>query len=145
MQRVWMKFSAVVAFSCATLTLGCGGESDGPRVQVKGSVTYADKPLKTGVVIFSPVGSTADKPLPEARGEIDAQGNYELRSDDGKSGVPVGAYNVGVVSAVPSDPKNEYSVPKSVIPPKYNNPASSGIKLDIAEGAPSEKFQIKLR
>ena len=56
--------------------------------------------------------------------------------------VLVGAYKVTVSASVPSDPKDEYSVPKSLINSKYSNPETSGLTAEVKEGAGSYEFKV---
>lgn len=125
--------------------LGCDGQQAvGPRSPVSGKVTFADDPLEKGVVIFTRAASDNEPGL-EARGEITHTGTYELRTPDGKEGLPAGTYSVAVVSSEPSDPNDEYSVPKSLIPTKYNDPTKSGIKVQVSETPEPGQYDIKLR
>jgi hypothetical protein len=123
---------------------GCGGAG----ASVKGHVNYDGKPVqghKDGVVIFYPDSGKGNTSKFEARGKLESDGTYDLTSDNAASkSIPLGWYKVAVRANVPSNPKDEYSLPKSVIPDKYKDPKTSGITIEVVAGAAPGTYDLKL-
>jgi hypothetical protein len=115
--------------------VGCG-----PRLYpVHGMVTFPDgKPLTEGMVVFESTG--AAKPI-TARGEVQADGRYELGTYKPHDGVLAGKYRVLV--APKSDP-NAVDKPAKPPPidPRYTRFDSSGLEFEVTSG-PNE-FPIKV-
>jgi hypothetical protein len=133
-----------LACALAAAVVGCSGSHEaGPPV--KGKVALAGgKPLTTGVVIFSPDPKKGNTSKHEARGKIDAQGEYELTSDVlGQQGIPPGWYRVTVV-ATTKNPRKEYAVQKSLIPWRYASRDTSRISFEVKEDAPPNAYDIRL-
>lgn len=80
--------------------LGCRGDT-GPKVYpVKGQVTLNGQPLTDVIVNFSPIDGD---PAKMASGQVDASGNYSLRSGpQGKEGAPPGRYKVYLTPVAPT-------------------------------------------
>jgi len=136
-------FVAVLTLSAFLLglTAGCGGGRG--SVSVSGKVTYDGKPLTVGSVSYHPDASKANTGKAILVGPIDAQGQYTL-TDAGKPGVPPGWYKVTVTAGVPSNPKDEYSLPKSLIPTKYNEPGQTPLAIEVKAGAASGAYDLTL-
>jgi hypothetical protein len=131
---------------CASLTflpfalVGCGGAGD-----VRGRVTYQDKPVCSGNVVI--IGSDS---LPYY-GPIQEDGSYIAK------GVKVGEAKVAVFSPGPTAPpegpvgdkikKNTQNTvdPKKwfALPERYGDPATSGLSLTVHRG--ENKFDIPLK
>jgi hypothetical protein len=141
--------------SCCALILalaGCGASDDAGRtVPVRGQVSYAGRRLATGVVIFRPDARRGNACKYEARGSIDAEGNYQLFTGAGrklKEGAPIGWYRVAVVSVQAAEAKQAPvqghmpPPPKSLIPLNYNDPDHSGISIQVTESAAPGAYNI---
>ncbi|MCI0455863.1 MAG: hypothetical protein L0Z62_02640 [Gemmataceae bacterium] len=131
-----------VLFACLLLTAlvaGCSTSSIGP--EVKGKVTFHNKPLTTGLVIVHPDSSKGNLSRRTARGIVDGEGKFTLSPDGGGRGVPPGWYKVCVV-ATKKNPRNEYAVPIPIIPPRFADPKTSGQAFEVKEGG---AYDIKLR
>jgi hypothetical protein len=141
-----MKISFTRAFSFFTflsiglLAAGCSGEGGGKVVPVEGMVMVGNEPLKEGSIAFHPDESKGNKSGNPSVGTI-TDGKFNLTTG-GQVGAPVGYYKVTVNSSAPSDPKDEYSVPKSLINSKYENPETSGLTAEVKEGAGSYEFKV---
>lgn len=120
---------------------GCGGAT-ATHVPVKGKVMIGKKPLTTGLVIFQPDKSKGNEFPHAARGQIDEQGNYQLDSDAGKPGTPAGHYLVAIVATRKKDPKDEYSEMVSLIPTGYNDPKTSGMKVEVKADAKDGAYDL---
>ena len=117
-------------FALALVLAGCGG---GHPATVGGTVMLDGKPLTTGnVTFFSPATGIT------AYGSIQPNGRYTLQTGS-DHGLPVGEYTVTVVAtepvSTPTDPRESPVPPKLITPPKYNDPALSGLKFTIKTGS----------
>lgn len=107
---------------------GCG-----PGVQlvpVRGRVLLDGKPLSSGSVMFQPrVG-------PAARGQIGADGSFDLGTYQPRDGVRPGTAAVRVTSVAPvqAAPGQEQPPARSLIPQHYADFATSGITIEVAAG-----------
>ena len=115
---------------------GCGPQGN-PRGTVSGVVTYKDKPVTEGQVIFS-----APERGQGASANLDATGTYSI-----PEGVEVGEYKV-LVTPPPSNvaaggPK---TAPKVYInlPEQYRNEATSDLEANVVEGENTFNFDLKL-
>jgi hypothetical protein len=125
---------------------GCGKSPGGSDklIPVQGKVMFGEKPLTTGVVIFRPDPSKGNTSQHEPRGQIDAEGNYQLRTNQ-KEGVAPGWYKVGVIAAPQSmDLNNPYARPQSLIPTSYNDPETSGLALAVEENAVPGAYNLQI-
>lgn len=111
------------------LATGCssGGKS------VSGKVTVDGTPLKTGSVRFVPDKTKGNTSTKEAVGVI-TDGSYTM-GVDGKTAVPPGWYKVAVISAEPLDSSKPNAPAKSYIAPKYNDPETSGLTVEVGSGS----------
>ena len=144
--------SVVVVGLLGLLSVWLGGcsKSAGPSgVPVKGKVMYNGKPVSTAgatspVVTFVPHKKKGNESKHGAHGDIDANGEYTLKSDEtGQQGVAPGWYMVGVV-VQKKNPKDEYGIPVSLIPSKYSSPQDSGILIEVKENAKAGAYDITL-
>ncbi len=123
---------------------GCAQDTVGPLVAVQGRVLVGDQPLTSGSVILHPDGGKGNKTPHEPRGEIDAQGGYTVFTAE-RAGAPAGWYRVTVVSqsskATDADP---YAVPQSNIAAKHADPNTSGLVLEVKDGAAPESYDLKV-
>ena len=113
---------------------GCGGEMFFP---VSGSVTYKDgKPVTAGLVIFEPVSQKIS-----ARGEIQADGSFQLGSHRDDDGAPEGEYKVLIAPPpLPEEGKRR----RSPIHPKYQNLQSTPLKFTVTRDRNKNTFHIEV-
>ena len=136
--RIASLLAAWIALSLLTAT-GCGpGEMK--TVPVEGTVTLGKTPLKTGSITFHPEGGgeTTGSSLPV--GTIE-NGAYKLGTGE-KPGAPPGRYKVTITATVPSDPKDEYSEPRSLIAEKFGDPSTTTLSADVKEGGGPYNFEV---
>jgi len=155
-QFLGLWVSGLVAF----VLLGCSSGTQRQTIEteyVEGVVTLDGEPVPDATVTFVPVNKGQGM---SATGRTDEQGKYTLTAVGGPGGVAgepgagtlPGEYYVGVAKAVSSGGEiqeeqegqevEEQSGPKPpeepkiehVIPPKYNNPRESGIKVTVKKG-----------
>lgn len=116
-------------------------------MQVDGTVTFKSAPLTTGTVRFNPVDP---KKGHMAEGKIDSSGKFKLSTFKPGDGVLAGDYDITVVSMAESDKglakdKGLGIGDKSVIPEKYNNPKTSGLKETVKPGESKTNLKLDLK
>jgi hypothetical protein len=120
---------------------GCSSEGDAELVSVKGRVLLDGAPLAKGAVITIPAQGRG------ARGEIDADGRFELTTGDLGPGAVVGLHHVGVVATdAASDATNPEAPRTYLVPPQYANPELSGLTIEVkaqGENAPTLELSSK--
>ena len=127
------------ALAAGTLLLllplaGCGQKLH----PVRGTVTLDDgRPLSRGLVIFETQG---EGPAVTARGEVKADGGYELSTYRPGDGVPPGRYRVLINPMDPSDVPDEQK--KLPFDAKYVRFETSGLEYEVKPG-PNE-YPIRL-
>jgi hypothetical protein len=112
---------------------GCGDQADEfPREAVSGTVTFEDKPLASGMILFLPATGRGDT---QAGGPI-TNGSFNIA----RAGGPVpGTYTVVITaaaeasSAPPAAPGKELALPKEFVPAKYNT--RSKLTAEVKQGA----------
>lgn len=129
-----------------TLLIGCGG----PRIApVEGTVTLDGKGLDKILVEFWPSAEG-----PRSVGETDAQGHFELMTDDGKRGAVVGKHKVVLKdSAVLGDKFMGRKAEnmdisqgrKPRISTSYGSADSSPISQDVAASSNKFEYQVKAK
>jgi hypothetical protein len=127
------RFVAALAVCLALFLSGCGAR----KYPVRGTVTLEDgTPLTKGLVIFERVEGG---PPVTARGNVQADGRYELSTEKPGDGVPPGRYKVAINPLDTSDVPDEQKVlPFDV---KYLSHANSGLEHEV-KGA--SEYPIKL-
>jgi len=134
--RAWFIFA--FALSLVGLT-GCTNK----QVSVSGQVLLGDKPLQQGAVSYHPDTSKGNVSKNMAVGTIDSDGQYTL-SSNGKSGAPAGWYKVTVNATVPSNPKDPYSRPVSLIDKKYTAAETTPLQVEVKDNAPAGAYDLKV-
>ncbi len=123
--------ASLLIFSC----VGCGND----RAQVFGKVLFEDgSPLDGGTVVAE---ATVEGKLVSAQSNIEPDGSYRLGGSTAGDGALPGSYQFAVMPIPLSDA--ELGAGKKVlVPGKYSNLSSSGIKLDVKPG--ENPFDIKI-
>jgi hypothetical protein len=130
-----MRLLRLAAVPLALVALaGCGGG----KYPVRGTVALDDgTPVTRGLVIFERVDGG---PPVTARGEIQADGSYQLSTEKEGDGVPTGRYKVIVNPLDLSDVPDEQKVlPFDV---KYLSFQTSGLECEVKAG--DNEYPIKL-
>lgn len=147
--------------------VGCTQVEDVRRYPVSGTVTQKGKPLEGAIVAFTPEAD--GRP---ASGTTDSSGKYVLTTLVSGDGAVPGSYNISIAkydqkatlpakseSGKPADPNditNEYpedynelqaseiaaAISRNLLPAKYANPNSSGLKATVAEQENTFDFKI---
>ena len=119
-----------------------------PVHPVSGQVTYRGRPVPDALVAFHRVDHDAPSPKPgegagtsspTPTGRTNAEGQFRLHTYVGDDGAPIGDYKVTVALAAPSEGRNFMAKvdPKAMtlaIPPKYTDPARSGLTATVQAG-----------
>lgn len=132
------------AFWCA-LIVGCSGEPELKLVTpVEGKIMIGDKAIEAGNIGFHPdVTKGNDTKFSNLPVGTISGGKYSI-STGGKPGAPAGWYKVTVNSTVPSDPKNEYSVPKLIVDKAYTDASTSTLLVEVKAGEVPITYDLKL-
>jgi len=124
------------AFVCLVL-LGASGCSSQTLYPVSGKVTYkGGKPVTAGLVIFEPVGQKLS-----ARGEIRADGSFQLGTHRDNDGAMEGEYKV-LIAPPPLPEQGKPS--RSPIHPKYQQLESTPLKFTVTRDRDKNKFNIEV-
>src|SRR5262245_32160157 len=126
--RVHVRSVGVIVIA----TLAVGGCSKGPSVyRVKGIVKYQGKPLTTGKVAFH----HTDQKSPLVKGDIGADGTFQLTTSRPNDGAAPGDYRVTVTSMTPGKGiegvDKDYRPPQALIPLKYMRLDESPLKATV--------------
>ena len=139
-----MKFLSrivVLALFSLPLVAGCdGGDGMGSTTRVKGTVKVDGAPLKDGTITFHPDASQKNDSKHVPVGHI-TDGQY-IMTTNGKDVVPLGFYKVSIRAEVPSNPKDEYSAPKSLINERFNDPEHSGLTAEVVSSEKPYDFEV---
>ena len=127
------------------LSLGC--KPAGPPVAtVKGKITLEGKPVTAGIVIYQNAETGFS-----TTGDIDAQGNYEMRTHEA-AGIPPGKYKVGFKPAAPYAPgtvvladagQRDPRPIDTTINQRYHNVETSQLTADVTLEPKSYDFDLK--
>jgi hypothetical protein len=139
-----IRFGMIAAAAVLSVAnLACGPAED-KLIPVEGRITYDGKPLIKGSVIFHPDAGKNNQTTHLPHGAIDSQGRYKMTTHP-RTGAPAGWYKVAVVVAEPSDPKNPYSPPRSLIPENFARADESGLALEVRPGAAPGSYDLELK
>ncbi|MBN2294702.1 MAG: hypothetical protein JXM70_19900 [Pirellulales bacterium] len=143
------NFPSLVAGALLALAVGivsgCG--SSGPKtIPVSGKVTYKNKPVTIGRVVFQPVEIAKGLPERPAMGEFQDDGSYRLSSFTQNDGPVPGKYCV-VIHAMISGPTPENPTAPTVwaVPQRYTSTQTTPLKAQIpsdASGALEFNFEL---
>ncbi len=135
MQSTRLLLGCLVAALLFT-TSGCGGPEIAP---VSGKITVGGQPVGRGSVTFMPDQDkgTSGK---VAVGDIQSDGSYSLRTFDTDDGALVGHHRVIISGRGLEDAEN--MAPDPNIPPRYANPAQSGLTAEVKSGSNPINFDL---
>lgn len=109
----------LLLFVCA----GCGSGND--LYPVTGQVTFKGKPLEHGSISFVAPKSR------QVTGEIEDGDIVNVTTLSANDGIAVGDYGVAIISRDRSEKYKDSMTPPSVIPTRYADIATSGLKATI--------------
>jgi hypothetical protein len=128
-------FSRFSVFAVALVSLAALGCEAKHSSTVSGKVTYGGAPLTHGTVTFSPQGEGRI-----AYGEIDASGNYTVRTLNDQGMVP-GDYGVSIIA--PGEAPASDIPPPLITPAKYADAKTSGLTAKVVPGANTFNFDLE--
>lgn len=132
---VSFKFSYSRVLAIALVFLLAAGCSEG-RYPVHGKVTREDgAPVKESMVVFESVDR---QPNITARGDVDANGEFELGTTSPGDGAPAGKYRVKITPLV----SNPDEPPQTPFDARFTDFSSSGLEFEVKRG-PND-FPIKV-
>jgi hypothetical protein len=123
---------------------GCGRSGSETLLPVGGQVKFGGKLLTRGTVVLYPDPSKGNTSKNEPRGTIEADGRYKVFTHP-YPGAPPGWYKVAVSATEASDPKNPYSLPRSLLPEKYGKPDESRLTLEVRSQPPPGAYDLDLK
>jgi hypothetical protein len=143
----WTACALLGALSAA----GCGDASGvGTTYPVSGRITLNGEPLVAGnaMILFKPDAHRGNLSPFEPAGIPDAEGHYRL-STKGKSGAPPGWYKVIVTASTvevgaAKDARHGHPHPKSLVPAKYGQAATTELSVEVVESAAPGAYDLKL-
>lgn len=142
---------ALVALCGVALGLQSGCRRTGPAslVPVAGKVVVGSAPLRLkegefGRVWYHPMKDKGNDSPHVPCGDMDAEGRYKLYTL-GKAGAPAGWYRVMIIAGVNSESGRPRPKRKLLINERYTSFETSGIVIQVAEGASEFAFDLKLK
>ncbi|MCX7427861.1 MAG: hypothetical protein NTW96_19810 [Planctomycetia bacterium] len=136
----------VVLLGAVIVGQGCGGSRLG-TVPLSGRVTYKGQPLVGGTVTFHPVDAAKCRP---ATASIQPDGSFVAATLENDRGIMPGEYRVSVVLVkaplfdVSPAQAAKAAANNMVLPPRYADPATSGLTVTIEAGGGSKTHDIDL-
>lgn len=135
MTQLRMLIVGIVA-TVAAIASGCSEPVE--YIPVEGTVYYRDKPLSTGVVMFQPVSG------PPSRGDIQADGTFQLTTPGRGDGARTGPNTVRISSRQTASANDtEIALGPSLIPQRYSDFASSGLTAEVKPSG-NDPFVFKI-
>src|SRR5690606_30647715 len=124
------------------------GDSGPEVVPVRGTITYGGGSWpKTGAIYFTPSEAAEGMPLRPALGSFDTDGNVQVTSFQGRSGLVPGTYLISLEcwEVPPSMESDAHAV--SYLPANYQRAATSGLSVVVEPGASfvEVKFDVPKR
>jgi hypothetical protein len=136
------------------MSSGCGSGVERPPLgSVSGTVTYKEKPVTSGSVMFTPVGGSSGDAARIATGQLESDGTFTLTTFDTGDGAVLGQHVVTIEARgsmeqlkkmnLKADGSIAYKLPKPSVPEKYTKTDSSPLKFTVEKGKNSFKIELK--
>lgn len=164
MKNMIQSLLITLTVASVAFCLGCSSPTAAelPTHPVSGTVTLGGQPVEGATVTFLPVDTKAGMP---AVGKSDAAGEYTLTTQS-SSGALVGDYTVKIdkfkeeaaasgggaysddaytkaQEAGGSGPPPEQKGPENLLPAKYADPGTSGLKATVSAGSNTIDFPLE--
>jgi hypothetical protein len=107
------------------LTSGCEDGANQPTAIVIGHVYYKNRPLTSGIIVFSPDAERGCKGE-LATADIQPDGSYSLKTNN-RQGAPIGWHRITILSL---DDRSPGAV-KSLIPSKYRDVETTDLVFEV--------------
>lgn len=113
--------------------VGCGSSDTRLKTYpVRGTVQFEGQSIRGGFVVAHPKnGLPTDV---RATAQVREDGSFELTTYDAGDGAPAGEYVVTVEWTPLQQVGGEYVRGQNVLPPKYSQPVTSDLVIQVAEG-----------
>jgi hypothetical protein len=119
-----------------TVAIGCGGRD---MAGVRGAVTFKGQPVKSGVLIFSPIAQNDQQPPGKAAtGDIQPDGSYQLSTYKLHDGAVVGRHRIRYMPAFEENDEKTDAAPvnatiytRLTLPDDYQAEVQSGTDNEI--------------
>lgn len=132
-------FRLVLAVGAVALAAGCG-EDHPPTYPVRGRVTYADgTPLARGWIELEPVSRV---PAVTARGQIQADGTFELTTFESGDGAVAGKHRAAVVVPLPEGAGDDPRALELAIDPRFNSFETSGLEFAVSSEVDENRLDV---
>ena len=111
-------------------------KNDRPLFPVHGQLFFEGEPLPRAVVVFHPLSDpSAEKP----RAVVEADGSFKVFTYTAGDGAPAGEYAVSVIAkkttTAPVRGSGSAKAGRVRLPARYQDPATSGLRVQVLEGS----------
>ena len=128
--RLWFTFAVFALLFCSACDKGP------PLGDVSGTITFEGKPIEKATITFTHVTEGRS-----AVARTDADGHYELKFSDGRSGALLGENAISIETArVGADEDGNFVELPETLPKKYN--AESEVIREIKAGEQTLDFPL---
>jgi hypothetical protein len=136
LKRAPAPFLALLASLLVGWLPGCQPAGP-PPTSVQGKVLFHGSSLTAGIIVFSPDQARGCNG-PVARGTVQTDGSYSLRTGEMAGAIP-GWYRVTVVAVEtdPATPGQRFAHHRSLLPAKYRDPELSGLTCEVRATRPN--------
>lgn len=122
---------------------GCTGTSAEHLVPVRGRITLNHQPVPSGTVVFLPDPDNGNTSPHEARGTLNAQGVYELKTNN-RNGVAPGSYKVTVFALTRTSPQDDMR-PEWLAPQRYSDHRTSQLTVEVVADPEAGRYDFDLK
>jgi len=128
-----LRWMLILVPAGAALLSSCAGSKAPACFPVKGRVSYKGKPLAEAMVVLHRVGGDVEGNQ-EPMAFTDASGAFSLTTFKSHDGAPPGDYLISIEQrALQTVGEETIRNGPNVLPPKYANPETSGLKYTVVE------------
>ena len=126
-----VRWFVVLATSAALAGCGDNDPSKLPTVPAGGTLNYNGKPVAKGTVLFQPEKGRSASGLIE-------NGKFTLSTYNDGDGAIVGWHQVAIISIEEVPTKDGDTTSKYIVPQKFADPGSSGLKVEVPAGGKTD-------
>jgi hypothetical protein len=131
--RLARRAGLAVVLGATLLFPACAPSGRKPVYPVHGQVLLEGKPVPGAQVILHPLqDDDRDHPV-RPLGQVGADGSFQLTTYDATDGAPEGTY-AATVSLLQKPRGAEGDVSQNLLPPRYANPQTSPLRVEIGKG-----------
>ena len=137
---------AIAGLVGVALLAGCGSSEPGrvPVFKAAGKITFNNQPLEGAFLVLHPKVATTTPDVPKPTALVKPDGSFEPTTFNSADGAPAGEYVVTVEWRKLVNVGGDWTPGPNLLPPKYSNPATSDLVIQVAEGS-NELPPITLR